>query len=145
MERIPAPFERERVEELLRLFGKATRAHQLYLPNNPVYKAAHDALRASRGCVINLSSGSSILPHPAMSGYAMAKEAIRVLTRVTALEWGRAGIRVNAIGPLAETPGWEFFKGETPGSEAQVLSAIALGRHGRPRGRYRSRCGVPGQ
>lgn len=34
------------VEELLRLFGKAARAHQLYLPNNPVYKAAHDALRA---------------------------------------------------------------------------------------------------
>jgi hypothetical protein len=32
--------------ELLRLFGKAARAHQLYLPNNPVYKAAHDALRA---------------------------------------------------------------------------------------------------
>ncbi|MBC7673182.1 MAG: hypothetical protein H7247_12240, partial [Polaromonas sp.] len=40
------PFERERVEELLRLFGKAARAHQLYLPNNPVYKSAHDALRA---------------------------------------------------------------------------------------------------
>ena len=46
MERSPAPFERQRVEELLRLFGKATRAHQLYLPNNPVYKSAHDALRA---------------------------------------------------------------------------------------------------
>ena len=41
-----APFERVRVEELLRLFGKAARAHQLYLPNNPVYKSAHDALRA---------------------------------------------------------------------------------------------------
>ncbi|MDB4916121.1 MAG: hypothetical protein JWM95_3765 [Gemmatimonadetes bacterium] len=40
------PFEQERVEELLRLFGKAARAHQLYLPNNPVYKTAHDALRA---------------------------------------------------------------------------------------------------
>ena len=35
------------VSELLRLFGKAARAHQLYLPNNPVYKAAHDALRTS--------------------------------------------------------------------------------------------------
>ncbi len=46
MERVPAPFERERVEELLRLFGKAARAHQLYLPNNPIYKSAHDALRA---------------------------------------------------------------------------------------------------
>ena len=46
MERVPAPFERERVEELLKLFGKAARAHQLYLPNNPIYKTAHDALRA---------------------------------------------------------------------------------------------------
>ena len=41
-----APFEHDRVEELLRLFGKAARTHQLYLPNNPVYKSAHDALRA---------------------------------------------------------------------------------------------------
>ncbi|MDB4885093.1 MAG: hypothetical protein JWN79_531, partial [Gemmatimonadetes bacterium] len=40
------PFRPSLVEELLRLFGKAARAHQLYLPNNPVYKAAHDALRA---------------------------------------------------------------------------------------------------
>ncbi len=44
--RAPEPFERDQVEELLRLFGKAARAHQLYLPNNPVYKTAHDALRA---------------------------------------------------------------------------------------------------
>ena len=42
-----APFEHERVEELLRLFGKAARTHQLYLPNNPVYKTAHEALRAA--------------------------------------------------------------------------------------------------
>ena len=47
LERAAAPMERARVEELLRLFGKAARAHQLYLPNNPVYKAAHDALRAA--------------------------------------------------------------------------------------------------
>ena len=46
LERAAARIERGRVEELLRLFGKAARAHQLYLPNNPVYKAAHDALRA---------------------------------------------------------------------------------------------------
>ncbi|MEO8562825.1 MAG: HEAT repeat domain-containing protein [bacterium] len=46
MERVPPPFEPTLVEELLRLFGKAARAHQLYLPNNPVYKSAHDALRA---------------------------------------------------------------------------------------------------
>jgi hypothetical protein len=46
LERVTPPFEATIVEELLKLFGKAARAHQLYLPNNPVYKSAHDALRA---------------------------------------------------------------------------------------------------
>jgi hypothetical protein len=46
LEPIPPPFDPVLVEELLRLFGKAARAHQLYLPNNPIYKSAHDALRA---------------------------------------------------------------------------------------------------
>jgi hypothetical protein len=46
LEPVPPPFDPALVEELLRLFGKAARAHQLYLPNNPIYKSAHDALRA---------------------------------------------------------------------------------------------------
>jgi hypothetical protein len=41
------PFPPAPVEELLRLFVKAVRAHQLYLPNNPVYKGAIDAVRAA--------------------------------------------------------------------------------------------------
>lgn len=41
------PFPPAPVEELLRLFGKAVRAHQLYLPNNPVYRSAIDAVRAA--------------------------------------------------------------------------------------------------
>jgi HEAT repeat protein len=47
MEPAAPPVDTSVVEELLRLFGKGARAHQLYLPNNPVYKAAHDALRAA--------------------------------------------------------------------------------------------------
>ncbi|HEY2025649.1 MAG TPA: HEAT repeat domain-containing protein [Gemmatimonadaceae bacterium] len=42
----PSSVDLSLVRELLRLFGKAARAHQLYLPNNPVYKAALDALHA---------------------------------------------------------------------------------------------------
>ena len=41
-----APFAPGPVEELLRLVIKAGRAHQLYLPNNPIYKGAIDTLRA---------------------------------------------------------------------------------------------------
>lgn len=46
LEHAPLAVELSLIQELLRLFGKAARAHQLYLPNNPVYKAAQDALRA---------------------------------------------------------------------------------------------------
>jgi len=40
------PFSSTPVEELLRLVAKAARAHQLYLPNNPIYRGAIDSLRA---------------------------------------------------------------------------------------------------
>ena len=46
LEKVHAPVEVALVQELLRLFGKAARAHQLYLPNNPIYKQALDNLRA---------------------------------------------------------------------------------------------------
>jgi len=39
------------VAELLRLISKAARAHQLYLPNNPIYRRAIDNLRAGFGPV----------------------------------------------------------------------------------------------
>jgi HEAT repeat protein len=41
-----APFSAAPVEELLRLIVKASRAAQLYLPNNPIYQGAINALRA---------------------------------------------------------------------------------------------------
>jgi hypothetical protein len=41
------PFPPNLVEEMLRLFVKAVRAHQLYLPNNPVHQGALNALRGS--------------------------------------------------------------------------------------------------
>jgi hypothetical protein len=40
------PFPPAPIEEWLRLIAKAGRAHQLYLPNNPIYRGAIDALRA---------------------------------------------------------------------------------------------------
>src|SRR5687768_265911 len=40
-----APFDPGVVNELLRAFGKAVRAHQLYLPNNPMHARAIDGAR----------------------------------------------------------------------------------------------------
>jgi NAD(P)-dependent dehydrogenase (short-subunit alcohol dehydrogenase family) len=94
-------------------------------------QACFDHLRASQGCVVNMGSGSSIMPLGAMAGYAMTKEAVRVLSRVGAVEWGRFGIRVNAICPLAMSPGFEEFSDAAPGAmEASVIPQIPLGRLG---------------
>jgi len=41
------PFPPALVEEMLRMFARAIRAHQLYLPNNPTYVRALDMARAS--------------------------------------------------------------------------------------------------
>jgi NAD(P)-dependent dehydrogenase (short-subunit alcohol dehydrogenase family) len=96
-------------------------------------QACFPYLRDSAGCVVNMGSGSSILPHGAMSGYAMTKEAVRVLTRVAAVEWGRFGIRVNAICPLADTPGMDEFDSAAPGAKSEmVLPLVPLGRLGDP-------------
>lgn len=86
-------------------------------------------LRDSKGCVINIGSGSSIMPHAAMSGYAMAKEAVRTLSRVGAVEWGRYGIRVNSICPLADSPGARGFDDSTGAYDA-VTTQIPLGHWG---------------
>jgi NAD(P)-dependent dehydrogenase (short-subunit alcohol dehydrogenase family) len=67
-----------------------------------------------------------------MSGYAMTKEAVRTLSRVGAVEWGRFGIRVNSICPLAESPGAEEFDDATGGAVDEVTKLIPLGHWGEP-------------
>ena len=46
-ERSEPPFHPAPIEEMLRLLGRAVRARQLYLPNNPTYLRALDNLKAS--------------------------------------------------------------------------------------------------
>jgi len=86
-------------------------------------------LRETGGNVINLGSGSGILPQPAMAGYAMTKEALRTLSRVAAVEWGRFGVRVNVLCPLADSPGAQGFDDSTGAYEA-VRAQVPLGKWG---------------
>ncbi len=94
-------------------------------------QASFAHLRQSAGCVVNMASGSGVVPQPRMAGYAMVKEAMRALTRATALEWGRFGIRVNAVCPLAGSPGFDQFAEVVPGDVLEMVAAqIPLGRIG---------------
>lgn len=55
--------------------------------------------RGTRGAIVNLSSGASRSARPGSSHYAASKAAVNLVTEVLATEFGRHGIRVNAVLP----------------------------------------------
>ncbi|MEP0322677.1 SDR family NAD(P)-dependent oxidoreductase [Bauldia litoralis] len=68
-------------------------------------QAALDALRKSRGAVVNISSSSATLLRPGQSVYGMTKAALEYLTRSLAGELAGDRIRVNALAlGLVDTP-----------------------------------------
>ena len=89
-----------------------------------------DDLRATKGSVVNFGSGSSLTVAPAMGAYAAAKESIRVLSRAAAVEWGKHGVRVNVILPLANSPGYDSWAGDLPEAGDAMLQRVPLGRIG---------------
>ncbi len=66
-----------------------------------VAKAGAKALMAAGkgGSVINIASITARRSSQTIAAYAASKAAVEHLTRAMALEWARAGIRVNAIAP----------------------------------------------
>lgn len=92
-------------------------------------QACHPYLVRSGGRVINMGSSAGVMGAPGLGAYAMAKEAIRALTRSAAREWGPDGITVNCICPVAATD--SFAQAEDSGA-LPVAFDNALGRVGSP-------------
>jgi len=84
------------------------------------------------GAIVNFGSSTAIEGNATFGSYAMAKEAIRGLSRVAAREWGRYGIRVNVIVPNALSPAAESFRDNSPERFARMQARIPLGRVGDP-------------
>jgi NAD(P)-dependent dehydrogenase (short-subunit alcohol dehydrogenase family) len=55
------------------------------------------------GAIINFASGVGTEGTPGGAAYAAAKEAIRGLTKVAAVDWGKDNIRVNVVCPQAHS------------------------------------------
>ncbi|MDE7279763.1 MAG: SDR family oxidoreductase, partial [Oscillospiraceae bacterium] len=73
-------------------------------------KACYPYLKETKGSVINFASGAGLFGNFGQCSYAAAKEGIRGLTRVAATEWGKDGINVNIVCPLAWTAQLEQFQ-----------------------------------
>ena len=61
-------------------------------------------LRASRGSIVNLGSIDSVQGTALTSAYTASKFALRGLTKVTAIENARFGVRANIVCPAAGNP-----------------------------------------
>ncbi|MBQ7934081.1 MAG: SDR family oxidoreductase [Lachnospiraceae bacterium] len=77
-------------------------------------KACYPYLAKTKGSVINFASGAGLFGNFGQCAYAAAKEGIRGLSRVAATEWGKDGINVNVICPLAWTAQLEQFEKAYP-------------------------------
>ena len=93
-------------------------------------KAAYPYLAESKGSVVNFASGAGLFGNYGQCAYAAAKEGIRGLTRVAATEWGKDGINVNIVCPLAWTAQLENFQKAYPDAFKANVKMPPMGHYG---------------
>ena len=95
-------------------------------------QACYPYLAKSKGTVINFASGAGLFGNFGQGSYAAAKEGIRGLSRVAATEWGKDGINVNVVCPLAWTAQLEQFQKAYPEAFAANVKMPPMGHYADP-------------
>ena len=89
--------------------------------------------KAGSGSIINISSTSGLVGqdsiHPA---YNASKGAVRLLTKSTALQYAKDGIRANSVHPGGTITPMTAARRSDPEFHALALSRIPLGRYAQP-------------
>lgn len=93
-----------------------------------------DMIDAGWGRIVNISSSSTHSGTPYMSHYVAAKSAVNGLTKSLALEYGPAGITVNAVPPgFIDTPMLRSAESRGVLGDVQAtIEATPVRRMGRP-------------
>jgi 2-deoxy-D-gluconate 3-dehydrogenase len=91
---------------------------------------AHMTARGA-GSVINVASVAGLVGAPFLAPYGAAKAGVVSLTKTLAVEWGRSGVRVNAL-----CPGWTATDlnralWDVPDGGASTIMNVPMARWGR--------------
>ena len=84
------------------------------------------------GKIINFASAAGMTGDPGNTSYNIAKEAIRVITRTAAREWGPLGIQVNTVNPFLRTDAWENWEKARPEDVKKYADSVPMKRLGDP-------------
>ncbi len=126
---LPSPMETVTEDDFDKVF--AVNCKSVYLTARsivPLMKAR------GQGNILNIASTAGVSPRPNLNWYNASKGWMNNATRGMAVELAPAGVRVNALNPVAgETPLLKSFLGEdTPEMRAKFLATIPLGRFSTP-------------
>ena len=101
----------------------------------PVFAVTHfalEALKKSRGAIVNISSKVAVTGQGHTSGYAAAKGGINALTREWAAALAPHGVRVNCVVPAeCDTPQYQRWFAAQPDpaqARAMIEKLVPLGR-----------------
>jgi NAD(P)-dependent dehydrogenase (short-subunit alcohol dehydrogenase family) len=90
-------------------------------------------LKAGGGAIVNMSSIAGVVGVSGAPIYTASKHAVVGLTKATALEFAKSGIRINAICPGAiETESLEGYFRENESIKKKFVGAHPIGRLGTP-------------
>lgn len=94
-------------------------------------RAGFEHMRKPGAAVINISAPQAFLPTAMQAHVCAAKAGVDMLTRVLAIEWGGAGVRINSIspGPIDDTEGMRRL---APSEDARnkIVQTLPLQRMG---------------
>ena len=95
-------------------------------------EAIPEMRRAGGGSIINTSPTTGLVASGNAAAYGAAKGAVRLLTKATAIQYGREGIRANSIhpGPIDTDMGDEVWPDER--TRDAVIRRTVVGRLGTP-------------
>jgi NAD(P)-dependent dehydrogenase (short-subunit alcohol dehydrogenase family) len=90
-------------------------------------------LRTGGGAIVNTASFSGLVAVPRIPAYVASKHGVVGLTRAAAVEYGRKGIRVNAVCPgSTRTPMVDGFSGGDARVEEAMAAASPMRRLAEP-------------
>src|ERR1700736_5496895 len=90
-------------------------------------------LKTGGGSIVNTASVFGVIGVPGNEIYIASKHAVIGLTKSAAVEFGKQGIRVNAILPgVVDTDMYQRFADEKPEFRAQMNAMHPIGRIGKP-------------